>query len=485
MMHIDYSFLNTLLEGCVIIDREYRIVFMNETGALQARRPADYFIGQQWQKVVPGIENTQLFRNVAQCLDTGKPYSFENQYFYPDGSSGWFLVKMEPIPDAVFILTIDISFKKQTETELQKEMERINVLHEIDVSIINMTSPELALRSIGEKIMHVMHVDAISLLLIDPVTNRLDYKCGIGFQTDCAPSTSFMLGEGFPGRAALHKQTLIEPDLVHNHEGFIRTALIDIEGFTAYAVAPLVSKDTVIGVLEVFRRQPFESDKTWSLYFSSFAGQIAILITSARLFKELGRSNFELKLAYDETIEGWSRALEMRDQETEGHTLRVAELAVKLGRRAGFSEYELICMRRGALLHDIGKIGIPDRILNKPAALGVDEWEIMKLHPVYAKKMLDAIDYLRPCVAIPYCHHEHYDGTGYPRGLKGDDIPLQARMFSIIDVWDALSSNRPYRSAWSRDQVITYLCENKGSLFDPDVVDLFLDVIQDIPGSTS
>jgi len=184
----------------------------------------------------------------------------------------------------------------------------------------------------------------------------------------------------------------------------------------------------------------------------------------------------ELAVAYDTTIEGWARALELRDQEAEGHSQRVTELALRLARAMGISEEYLVLFRRGALLHDIGKMGIPDVILLKPDALTEEEWTIMRKHPIYAYDMLSPIAYLRPALDIPYCHHEKWDGTGYPRGLKGDQIPLAARIFAVVDVWDALRSDRPYRAAWPEEEVWEYIREQSGKHFDPQVVEAFLKI---------
>jgi putative two-component system response regulator len=189
---------------------------------------------------------------------------------------------------------------------------------------------------------------------------------------------------------------------------------------------------------------------------------------------ELVRMNKVLVNAYDKTIEGWSKALDLRDHETEGHTLRVMETTLKFARLAGIPENQLEHIRRGALLHDIGKLGIPDSVLLKPGKLTEEEWMLMRLHPVYAHNWLSPIEYLEPALEIPYCHHEDWDGTGYPRGLAGLDIPLAARIFSIVDVWDALRSERPYRKAWPDDEVRAYLIDKKGTEFDPDLTDLFL-----------
>ena len=178
--------------------------------------------------------------------------------------------------------------------------------------------------------------------------------------------------------------------------------------------------------------------------------------------------------SYDATIEGWSRALDLRDKETEGHTQRVSDLTITLAKHFGFSDEQMVHLRRGALLHDIGKMGIPNSILTKPGILTEDERKIIENHPQYAYNMLENIDFLQPALEIPHLHHEKWDGTGYPYGLKGKEIPLSARMFAVIDVFDALTSDRPYRSAWSKDKAIEYLKAQSGRHFDPAVVVEFL-----------
>jgi putative two-component system response regulator len=189
---------------------------------------------------------------------------------------------------------------------------------------------------------------------------------------------------------------------------------------------------------------------------------------------ELEQLHEELLFSYDKTIEGWSQALDLRDKETEGHTLRVTEMTVRLARAAGMDEETLKHIWRGALLHDVGKLGIPDSILHKPGKLNDAEWVIMKNHPTYAYKWLSSIEFLRPALDIPYCHHEKWDGSGYPRGLKGENIPLAARMFAIVDVWDALASDRPYRQGLAEVEVEQYIRDQSGHHFDPKIVELWL-----------
>lgn len=195
------------------------------------------------------------------------------------------------------------------------------------------------------------------------------------------------------------------------------------------------------------------------------------------MISSLNQSKADLLNAYDRTLEGWSMALELRDQETEGHTRRVAELTLELSELMGFEGEALVHIRRGALLHDIGKMAIPDSILLKPGALTADEWSIMRRHPEFAHQLLWPIEYLRPAIPIPYSHHEWWNGEGYPQGLSGEEIPLPARIFAVIDVWDAMRSDRPYRQAIDEDEVRSYLQESRGIHFDGQVVEAFFELL--------
>ena len=192
----------------------------------------------------------------------------------------------------------------------------------------------------------------------------------------------------------------------------------------------------------------------------------------------LEQAHVELMAAYEATIAGWSHALDLRDRETEGHSQRVTQLTISLAEAFGLSQDEMTHIRRGALLHDIGKLGVPDGVLHKPGPLSEAEWVVMRQHPQQAYDMLLPIDYLHPALDIPLCHHEKYDGTGYPRGLKGEEIPLSARIFAVADVWDALTSDRPYRLAWDKEKALAYILEQSGKHFDPQAIKLFVKIIE-------
>lgn len=231
-----------------------------------------------------------------------------------------------------------------------------------------------------------------------------------------------------------------------------------------------------------------EANKMFTPLYSSAPNRViglsALFIITALITWFVGETwenhLMHLQESYDLTLKGWAKALEYRDGETEGHSERVTELCVALARKRGVRDEEILNIQRGALVHDIGKMAVPDRILFKPGPLDEAEWAIMKQHPTLALRMLSGIPFLQPALDIPYCHHEKWDGTGYPRGLKGNEIPLAARIFAVIDQWDALNSDRPYRTAWTREQVISYLKGNAGKIYDPDIVDAFLTLIREI-----
>jgi PAS domain S-box-containing protein len=376
----------------------------------------------------------------------------------------------------------DITERKRAEEQIERQIKHLNTLHTIDTAIAGSLDLRLTLNIALEQVITQLGMDAADVLLLNPHTQTLEYASGRGFRSKAIERSRLRLGEGHAGRAALECRTVHISDLSATIEEFARAELLSGEDFVTYTGVPLIAKGQVKGMLEVYRRTPFDpstgllqvSEREWLSFLEILAEQVAVAVDSAQLFTDLQRSNIELSIAYDTTIEGWSRALDLRDEETEGHTQRVTELTLQLARGMGMSEAELVHIRHGCLLHDIGKMGIPDSILRKPGPLTDEEWVIMRKHPQYAFEMLSPIAYLRPALDIPGCHHEKWDGSGYPRGLKGEQIPLAARIFAVIDVYDALTSDRPYREAWPKEKVIAHIREQTGSHFDPKVVEEFL-----------
>jgi PAS domain S-box-containing protein len=370
-----------------------------------------------------------------------------------------------------------ILMRKQAEKQVQLQLRRLSALSEIDRAISSSLDMRLSLDVLLNEVLSQLGVDAAAVLLLNESSLTLEYCAGKGFRTLAFRQSRIRLGKGHAGQVGLERKMLHVSNLAEAGSHFARTDMLKDEGFVEYFGVPLVVKGMLKGVLEVFHRTPLNSDIDWINYLETLGGQAAIAIDNAQLFEGIQQSNLELIAAYDATIAGWSHAMDLRDRETEGHSQRVTELTLKLAEQMGISEQEQVHIRRGALLHDIGKLGIPDHILLKDGKLTEEEWAKMRRHPTFALEMLMPISYLRPALDIPYCHHEKWDGTGYPRGLKGEQIPLAARIFAVVDVWDALTSDRPYRSAWSKEKTLEYIREQSGRHFDPRVVEVFLETI--------
>ena len=362
--------------------------------------------------------------------------------------------------------------------QTEKRLRQLTALRTIDLAITSSVDIRVTLDIVLEQVMSQLSADAAAIRLLDPQTQYLGFAAGLGFRTNRLANVQILLGEGSSGGAAIGRKTVLIPDLAKADVDPTQEILSLEEGIQSAFIAPLISKGEVEGVIEVFYRSHFAPDSEWTSFLEALAGQAAIAIDSARLFDNLQLSNQQLTLAYNATIEGWSRALDLRDKETEGHTQRVTEMTLKLARSMKiFTDDELVQIRRGALLHDIGKMGVPDQILLKGDKLTEEEEKEMRKHPEYAYQLLAPILYLRNALDIPRYHHEWWDGSGYPLGLKGEQIPLAARMFSVVDVWDALRSDRPYRAGWPEEKVLQYIEDMTGKQFDPQVVEAFLKVM--------
>ncbi|MBX0328783.1 GAF domain-containing protein [Oscillochloris sp. ZM17-4] len=361
--------------------------------------------------------------------------------------------------------------------ETARHLQRMQALHHIDKAISAGIDMDIVLSIVIDELIAQLGVDAITIYRQHHTLPTLDRVASRGFRRTLGPQTVRM-GETYAGQIAQSHTSIYRPTL--GELTATGTGVPPSEEFTLYYGIPLMAKGQLKGVLELFTRRPFHSTDDWHATLEMFASQLAIALDNADMVERLQHSHQELMHAYDATIEGWSRALDLRDKETEGHTLRVTEMTLRLARTMGVSDDDLIHIRRGALLHDIGKMGVPDQILLKPGPLTDEEWVIMRLHPVYAYEMLAPIAFLEQALAIPYAHHERYDGTGYPRRLKGDQIPLAARIFAVVDVWDALRSDRPYRRGWDEERVRAHILAGAGAHFDPQVVKAFTSVLDDV-----
>jgi PAS domain S-box-containing protein len=438
-------------------------------------------IGQPIARLLPRNRRNEVHDVLRRIRRGERVQSYETTRCSKDGVLLDIALTVSPIKDREGRVTgasgiaRDISQQKEAAAHIKRQVLRIQALRDIDMAISGSLDLRVTLNVLLDQVTTHLHVDSAAVLLLNPHTHCLDYAAGRGFRTTALQRTHLRIGEGFAGRAALERRLMIIPDLLHDESGFKRGSLLIGEDFVSYCATPLITKGRVEGILEIFHRAPLHTDSDWLSFLETLAGQAAIAIENAELFNDLQRSNVELHVAYDSTLEGWSRALDLRDKETEGHSQRVTAGTLTLAHVMNISDQDLVHIRRGALLHDIGKMGIPDSILLKPGALTEDEWIVMKKHPVYAYELLSPIEFLRPALDIPYCHHEKWDGSGYPRGLKGEQIPIGARIFAVVDVWDALSSERPYRAAWPAAKVRDHIAQGSGNHFDPRVLEIFLD----------
>jgi putative nucleotidyltransferase with HDIG domain len=424
----------------------------------------------------------------------------ENNNFFGDGWGG-VTVPIRTVTETIGVLVIALPTSNQigpnhvrlisTLTEIagnaiyrsnlfersEEQVRRLTTLREVDTAITSSLDLNITLSIITEYLVAKMGVSAATVLVFNPDSQTLNPYAPTGFKNHENVRLSKNIGDGFAGEILLNRKAVFISDL-STEPNLPPSKTLKSEKFTSYYAIPLFSKGVAKGILETYFRQPFSPTTDWLDFLHTLAEQAIIAIDNAQLFENLQLSNQELSLAYDTTLEGWGKALELRDKETQGHTHRVTNLTLELARQMNISETDLLHIRRGALLHDIGKMGVPDNILHKEGPLTDEERFEMRKHPKYAYDLLYPISYLRPALDVPYCHHEWWDGSGYPRGLKGEGIPLSARIFAIIDVWDALLSDRPYRLAWEPKKVMKYIKDLSNIQFDPHIVDVFCKMIE-------
>ncbi len=368
--------------------------------------------------------------------------------------------------------------RAQATEQLERRVQQLLSLRTIDNAINSSLDLGLTLDILLEQVLAHVHAEAADILLYDQRTYSLKMVAQRGFKTVFLKPLNIPVSPGILARILNDRQIQLVANLADIDLDDTRQALLKSEGFGSYVGIPLIAKGEIVGVLEIFRRSLKLIPADELDFLETLSGQAAIAIENTTLFYDLQQTNTQLSLAYDSTLEGWARALELRDNETEGHSRRVADLTLRLAEALGVPEPDWIHIHRGTLLHDIGKMGIPDEILHKAGPLNDAEWEVMKQHPLFAYQLLKPIQFLEKAAVIPYCHHERWDGSGYPQGLRGEQIPLAARIFAVVDVYDALCSDRPYRAAWSKQEALNYIKEQAGKLFDPRVVEAFITLIE-------
>lgn len=428
------------------------------------------------QDVFPAHLAEKLEQALQTVKQTGNMQPLE--YALPGAEREyWFDARLIPLSDSqIMLVARDVTASREIEIKMKQQMQQLSILRSIDLAIASGLDLNLLLSMLLDRLTTLLQADAATVFLLNPRINLLELASSKGFHSKLQ-KIRLKLGEEYAGRVALERNLIHISDIRLDQGEFARLPLFHQEGFVAYWGAPLLAKGRVLGVLELFHRLAFTPDPDLRSFLVTVAGQAAIAVDSAKMFSELQRSNIELSLAYDAAIDGLSRALDLRGKETKEHTSRVADITLNLAARLGVDQSTLVHIRRGAILHDIGKLAIPDQILFKPGPLAQEEWEVMRRHPDIAVELLSPAVYLEPALEIPHWHHEKWDGTGYPDGVGGEDIPLAARLFALVDVYDALLSKRPYRAAWSKADVIRYMESEGGKHFDPKLLPEFLDLV--------
>lgn len=441
--------------------------------------PLETFLGTHLSTFFPK-QVTKELETALLAIKNGQQPPVINYTSVLDDVNHWLEVRFIASRESHNIAIIqDITKYKIGEAKIQKQLDKMAALRAIDHSITSSADLHPTLSILLMQLVKHLQIDAACILMWNTNTERLEYEAGLGFRTNSLSHTALRLGEGYAGIAALEQRIIQKVILPSHNTDFLRSPTFGQESFVSYFGVPLIAKGQLKGVLEIFNRSLLNPDSEWLAFLEMLGGQAAIAVDNASLFNDLQRTNIELTSAYEATIKGWSHALDIRDHETEGHTKRVTEMAVELAQKLEIPSGDLIHIRRGAVLHDIGKIGIPDHILYKPGPLLEEEWDIMRQHPQYAFELLSSIQYLHPAKDIPFYHHERWNGSGYPLGLRGEGIPLPARLFAIVDVYDALISDRPYRHAWSKQATLKYIQEQRGILFDPNIVSVFVELIKE------
>ena len=439
---------------------------------------AQQFLGKRMQDVLPPEAGLGFERAIEETLRTGNVASIDYKLEVPAGER-WFEARLVPSAGSRVIAVIrDVTERVKSAEQVQRHLQRLSALHAVDSAITASFDLNVTLSVILRQVVNQLGVDAADVLLFNPRTHMLEFASGHGFNMRELQYSPVMIGQGYAGTAALERRTVSIFLDDHQANPLFSPRLMQ-QKFSCYYAVPLIAKGQVKGVLEIYHRSLLDPDDNWLDFLATIAGQAAVAIDSASMFQNLQQTNVELSLAYDAAIESWARVLEMGNRESGEHAYRVVDLTVELARAMEVGEDELTHFRRGALLHDVGKLGIPESILNKAGPLDSAEQEIVRTHPRLAHQLLSSLDYLAPALDIPLHHHERWDGSGYPDGLRGEQISFAARLFSVVDVYDALTSTRPYRTAWPREEAMHYISEQSGKLFDARVVRAFLRLLDE------
>ena len=464
-----------------------KLLEVNETFEKISGYSREEAIGKSTYDLGIWVDQTDRDRILSKVLETGETRDLEIQFRIKDGALVTCLVSADIIElggEKCILATIeDISERKRAEARILRLNRLYATISEINQTIVHARNKNDLFKEICRVATDHGQFSMAWIGLINGTGEEVEPVVFAGEELGYLENMKIRYkdpsrGGGTTAMAVREGHCVICHDIATEPHMFIRRELALERGYHSSAAVPLREHGQVIGALTVYAAEPHGFDSENEELLEQIGLDVSFALDSLEAEAKRNRAEADLAEAYDTTLEGWAKALELRDKETEGHSRRVTETTLRVARAMGFSEEELIHIRRGSILHDIGKMGIPDDILRKNGPLTEEEKAIVVRHPNTAYELLKPIAFLTPALDIPYCHHEKWDGSGYPRKLKGEEIPLAARIFAVVDVWDALSSDRPYRTAWSREKVAEYLIGESGKHFDPRVVDVFLKMVE-------
>ena len=441
-------------------------------------KPPANLPGAAIQDVVAPDVGVKLVQAIHQVLDDSKINIFEYRSKINDKERCFEARLAGTVSGTIALMIREVTEREYSVTRIQQQAQQLSALHTIDAAISASFDIKIPMAVILQQTLNQLGVDAADVRLLNPVTHMLEFAAGQGFRLNSPHQSSIMLGQGIAGEAALKRRIISVSDLKHRSSGELNSSRFLEEGFTSYFAVPLIAKGEIKGVLEIFNREPMNPGGDWLEFLNMLASQAAVAIESATLFQNFQRANSELSMAYDAVIESWSQALELSGRESKEHTHRVVELATELAELLGLKDKEITELQRGARLHDIGKMAIPEAIMQKAEPLTENEWKIVHQHPQIAYELLSPIKYLAAALDIPHYHHENWDGSGYPTGLREEQIPFSVRIFSVVHTYHALTKSRPYRARCSQEKALEYIKEQANRKFDPNIVQTFLKMME-------
>ncbi len=486
--------MESMAEGLVVYDERGTILMTNRAFDLMFNYESGELFGRHVSLLnnLSADENTRLFDEVERRIKNNGTWIGELINSRKDGSQFYTSAHVSALESGNkrYIISVqeDITESKRVQGQVKQQLERLSALHEIDTAISSLTDLDMTLKIILNHAIKRLPADAAAVYLLDPYTQTLELKDGLYSKSLTFPK-SLRIGENVAGLAALERRMISLEDVENaaspgqssgetqpgdSPEAPNRAESNYFDLFNARFALPLIARGQTLGAFEVSLFNKDEFDQEWFNFFETLTGQLAIAFDNYSLFEGLQQSNARLILAFDETIESWASLVDQHCHRPEGYSWLLADAAIRLGRSFNLNESEIINIQHGALLYDIGLFLVPEHILQKSTDLSPDERAAIKRHPLAAYELIYPNAFLRPAIDIPYCHHERWDGSGYPRGLKGEEIPLSARIFAVIEVWNALLSDRPNRPAWTETQARKYMEDQSGHQFDPNIVETFL-----------